>query len=1359
MTGWTGGGHWRGSARAKAYITGTFAVVLAGLGTAWSSGVTVRAAASGNSYTAVSPCRILDTRSATGPTSGSPMTGGTTQDVTVTGTSGCTVPSGATAVVMNATVTQPTNNGFLAIYPKGASNNTSILNFATGQTVANLTTIQVGSGGAVTLSDGQPSGTVHVILDLEGYYAPPGTSTAGQYVALPPVRVSDTRTSSGCPNAGETIGAGHSLTVQIDGAMTCSGGASGVPSTGVSAVVFNLTATNPTAGTFLTAYPAGASSVPTASNLNLGQGQTRPNRVIIPVGSNGQISIYNANGTVDTIVDVDGYYTDSSESAGVGSLFTPIAPTRFADTRSGTPIAQGGTLPVTIAGQHGVPANANAAVENVTDDHATQGSFFTVYPGGTRPLASDLNFGPGEINPNLVQATLSNSGSETIFNDLGTADAIVDVFGYFTPQSTPPPPTNQTYTVSAPSPSATPSVSTTGMATQGEVTYTVTGFNTSNTPSGHVDIALFPDSGPNAPANSSGTYTFTSSGGSGVAGSANGEATSDNQTSTSPSSPNQGGTGGKVTGCVTSQSGCFAYISSVNGSAQSNEPDLVTDVIAASGGTLTFTVNSFQVDGTEPVVFSEPSTADNGTLQLAANGQPAMGYPFGVGGAVDWQAAGAPAGTYTNWIVQSVNNAANTFTACDENKSSCLTFNDAAATDSYMYIDPSAAQSQAEFQAELSGPVTQSNGLPAIVGDEVNITYATPPAGSTFGFSNSTSPSSPGMGTSFPGGQADVPAAPTGLMATTTNSGTQLTWMGPTNPDVASDSSATSKVYRAPVNMGTVGTYAQVATSPCTPASSTCAVDTSGTIVAGQPYSYVVSAVSGTGNGNVAAEGPGSAPAPYTLSATAPISVTTSETPCTACTTLVATDSLKVVFNQSVTLATTWNLVVTDGTNVNTLSSANNDSYAPSTTNVANDTVTYVIGANGPVKTHGTNASLMNLEALTQMGVSTAGGQWNLPGSAEATTDGGSTSQSNETRVWTVGMNGSNSSNTFTIGQAPTASATVPNMVNVSACSGTDQINVYQTDGTNIGPTTPVDCSSGMATIMTSQTLTGGESILVTQEPANGYESLASPVTVALGTIAVTNPAMGPTAGTAATFTLKQTALSGSYTLCVGGPGFPTCSTAGSPAAPSPNGTAPPSPPSNVTFASGGTATVSLTLVDGGTGTLYFTVSGNGLTAPYQGSTSVTVGPDAVDTAYIPAGTAMCLTSTFTASALMQATTPSGQAMQTETGGGPPPSSCFLNPPSGISIQALDQYGNAANGSGMVNVVSSDSSATNVGVCSAASASCTTSTVTISISGGTGTLYLWINSASAFSGVTLTFSQATPPTPNNMYKQVTTVSD
>jgi IPT/TIG domain len=125
---------------------------------------------------------------------------------------------------------------------------------------------------------------------------------------------------------------------------------------------------------------------------------------------------------------------------GLGN-YTPLAPFRILDTRSGhgDPLGPGAarTLRVTGVGSPPIPADAGAAVLNVTEVDGTAGSLLTVYPTGTlRPNASNLNFAAGTVTANLVTATLGQGGSVSIYNALGTVNVLVDVEGYFEPPDT-----------------------------------------------------------------------------------------------------------------------------------------------------------------------------------------------------------------------------------------------------------------------------------------------------------------------------------------------------------------------------------------------------------------------------------------------------------------------------------------------------------------------------------------------------------------------------------------------------------------------------------------------------------------------------------------------------------------------------------------------------------------------------------------------------------------------------------------------------------------------------------------------------------------------------------------------------------
>jgi hypothetical protein len=176
-----------------------------------------------------------------------------------------------------------------------------------------------------------------------------------------------------------------------------------------------------------------------ASNLNFVAGQTVPNRVLVRAG--GKVDLYNSNGSVDLVVDVGGYFTDSS-SGGTGSAFAGLTPARLLDTRDGTggvssPVGPGGVLAVQVAGLKGVPAMTaavppTAVVLNVTVTSPTSGGYLTAWPdGSSQPLASDLDFAKGQTRANLVVVKVGADGKVDLFNLAGSTDVVVDIVGWY----------------------------------------------------------------------------------------------------------------------------------------------------------------------------------------------------------------------------------------------------------------------------------------------------------------------------------------------------------------------------------------------------------------------------------------------------------------------------------------------------------------------------------------------------------------------------------------------------------------------------------------------------------------------------------------------------------------------------------------------------------------------------------------------------------------------------------------------------------------------------------------------------------------------------------------------------------------
>ncbi len=289
-------------------------------------------------------------------------------------------------------------------------------------------TVPVGANGYVDLYNGG-WGAVDVIADVTGYFT---QSSAAGYTPVGPTRLVDTRTGTGAPAA--QVGAYSAVPVQIANA------APGLPGAGITAVALNVTVTNPRSDGHLTVYPSGQ-PLPTASNVNFTAGQTVANAVIVPVGADGRIQVFNgAWASADVIVDVVGYYY-----TGAGAAFMPVTPERLVDTRDtatwGGSLPARNYLPLYMTNRTDIPAFVfNTTVTNTGDaghlSVAPDPNTWEAYQNGSAqpaaaPNVSTLNWLRGDTVPNLAQATPGN-GIVDLFNESdGQADLIVDIFGYY----------------------------------------------------------------------------------------------------------------------------------------------------------------------------------------------------------------------------------------------------------------------------------------------------------------------------------------------------------------------------------------------------------------------------------------------------------------------------------------------------------------------------------------------------------------------------------------------------------------------------------------------------------------------------------------------------------------------------------------------------------------------------------------------------------------------------------------------------------------------------------------------------------------------------------------------------------------
>jgi DNA-binding beta-propeller fold protein YncE len=240
------------------------------------------------------------------------------------------------------------------------------------------------------------------------------TLATSAFVPINPTRVLDTRDR-------QPLTPGATVRLHITGVA-------GVPD-GAAAVSLNVTVNQARAPGFVTVWPSGLRQ-PTASNLNVDRaGQTIANAVVVPVGADGSVDIFDQPGG-QLIVDINGAWTPAGSSA--GGRFLPTTPTRVLDTRSTAPVT---TLRLSL-GENA--RHASAAAVNLTATNPKQGGFVSVWPAGTpQPQVSTLNVEhPGQTIANFAIVPLSLDGSIDIWTDT-QADVIIDLLGIFTKADAP----------------------------------------------------------------------------------------------------------------------------------------------------------------------------------------------------------------------------------------------------------------------------------------------------------------------------------------------------------------------------------------------------------------------------------------------------------------------------------------------------------------------------------------------------------------------------------------------------------------------------------------------------------------------------------------------------------------------------------------------------------------------------------------------------------------------------------------------------------------------------------------------------------------------------------------------------------
>lgn len=375
-------------------------------------------------FVSLSPIRLLDSRqSAQGP-----LAANETRLVTVTGVGAGSPPRDAGAVALNITVINP-NAGFLSVWPADEPEpDTSALNFDQNQTVANAVTVRVSPSGQIAV---RASATVHIIVDVLGWYAAPatqadafGTSSAiptpgGGFFGLHPVRLLDTRV-------------GGKLSGNEPRALTVTPGID-LAGTHVAAVVLNVTAVDADGDGFASVVGWGDDPLAVSTvNFTAHHGAVA-NQVTARVGADNTVILY-ASVSTHLLIDLMGFYTQGPLVPGG---FTPVPSQRLMDTRPsgfrGNAYfdVQTDNWDLGVAGTAGVPTAAAAVVLNLTGLAPSRAGHFSVWPDGqSRPPTSTLNVARAAVRANAVTVGLGSNDGVHIFTDTDAA-FLVDVSGWF----------------------------------------------------------------------------------------------------------------------------------------------------------------------------------------------------------------------------------------------------------------------------------------------------------------------------------------------------------------------------------------------------------------------------------------------------------------------------------------------------------------------------------------------------------------------------------------------------------------------------------------------------------------------------------------------------------------------------------------------------------------------------------------------------------------------------------------------------------------------------------------------------------------------------------------------------------------
>lgn len=364
--------------------------------------------------------RAFDSRNAGADTG--PLAAGTSRLINVVAEQG-----NHRAALVNLTFISTSADGFLIAWQPGSTTPpSSNINGQGGKVAANSSVVPIDAAGNVIVFT---STRAHVIVDVVGFFdvVVGGVATAGRFAATAPIRAADTRVPASATNVFISAPDGTETVVNVPIV-----GRYGITSANSSvAVIVTAISGATTESGFVVVYPHGGAQ-PTSSNVNVnGDGDTRANLVVVPLGANGSIDL-RLHVTEYVLVDVVGSFTDGAAAVAATGTYVPLAPTRTIDTRSNVPFGRRTTNSTSTLNPTVVPDNALGVTQNIIMVNTDGYGYVTAFPSGLGavPNVSNGNVtSPGQTR-SALSMTVLGSGASSYFVSIGT-DLVVDVTGYF----------------------------------------------------------------------------------------------------------------------------------------------------------------------------------------------------------------------------------------------------------------------------------------------------------------------------------------------------------------------------------------------------------------------------------------------------------------------------------------------------------------------------------------------------------------------------------------------------------------------------------------------------------------------------------------------------------------------------------------------------------------------------------------------------------------------------------------------------------------------------------------------------------------------------------------------------------------